>query len=214
MLDWYLQAIRRTKPKNGRHEHVLEPIYNFCSALVKFLYQGKMDASTVLVFLNKEKSLQQASSLKQQEDGDSDVVYMGSSADTMSAVPQEQRPAPSSAINRVSNELKMHSAHLPDDTANAYNSIFKRITEIRAADSKGWHHRPVYRVSQDKKKKADSILNMPIRLPGCTIMCTIKPKKPNPTCYSCFRSKEIASTTPTCGSTGLNCKFSLSFSFI
>ncbi|KAG1115147.1 hypothetical protein G6F42_014009 [Rhizopus arrhizus] len=147
VLDWYLQAIRRTKPKNGRHEHVLEPIYNFCSALVKFLYQGKMDASTVLVFLNKEKSLQQASSLKQQEDGDSDVVYMGSSADTMSAVPQEQRPAPSSAINRVSNELKMHSAHLPDDTANAYNSIFKRITEIRAADSKGWHHRPVYRIA-------------------------------------------------------------------
>ncbi|KAK4510606.1 uncharacterized protein ATC70_005037 [Mucor velutinosus] len=155
VLDWYLQAIRRTKLKNGRHEHVLEPIYNFCSALVKFLYQGKIDANTVLEFLNKEQLLQQASSLKQQQqqgEKDPDVVFMGSSADNMAVVPpqeqQQQRPAPStSATDRVLNELAIFSGYLPVDTANAYNSIFKRLVEIRAADSKGLHHRVIYRMA-------------------------------------------------------------------
>ncbi|GAN06215.1 hypothetical protein MAM1_0115c05695 [Mucor ambiguus] len=152
VLDWYLQAIRRTKLKNGRHEHVLEPIYNFCSALVKFLHQGKIDATTVLEFLNKEQLLQQASSLKQQrEEKDSDVVHMGSSVDNMVVVQtqeQQPRPAPSSsATDRVLNELTIFSEHLPNNTANAYNSIFKRLVEIRAADSKGLHHRVIYRMA-------------------------------------------------------------------
>lgn len=44
------------------------------------------------------------------------------------------------------------------------------------------------------------------RWPGCTIMCIIRRTRPNPPCCSCSRSRETASTTPTFGSTGLNCK--------
>ncbi|KAL9554649.1 hypothetical protein MBANPS3_002732 [Mucor bainieri] len=163
VLDWYLQAIRRTKLKNGRHEHVLEPIYNFCSALVKFLHQGKMEAAAVLDFLNKEQLVQQASTLKQQQrqqdDKDPDVVYMGSSTDNMAAVQdqqQQQQPRPAAAsssssssavTDRVLNELIQFSAYLHADRANAYNAIFKRLVQVRAADSKGLHHRVIYRMA-------------------------------------------------------------------
>ncbi|KAI8639579.1 hypothetical protein BD408DRAFT_371457 [Parasitella parasitica] len=139
VLHWYLQAICRTKPKNGRHDHVLEPIYIFYSALVKFLYQGQIDSKTALDFLFKEKSLQGP------EEKDVEVVHVGNHADGVTAVVQEQRPV--SATDKVLNDLKQHSAHLPVDTANAYNAIFKRITDIRTADSKGWHHRPIYRIA-------------------------------------------------------------------
>lgn len=136
------------------------------------MYQGKIDANTALEFLNKEQLLQQASSLKQQqEDKDSDVVYIGSSTDNMAVVPtqeqqqqqqqkQQQRPASSiSATDRVLNELATFSEYLPLDTAKAYNSIFKRLVEIRAADSKGLHHRVIYRVSQGQNE-VDEIANM------------------------------------------------------
>lgn len=47
---------------------------------------------------------------------------------------------------------------------------------------------------------------MPARWPGCTIMCIIRRTRPNPPCCSCSRSRATASTMPTFGSTGLNCK--------
>ncbi|CEP09034.1 hypothetical protein, partial, partial [Parasitella parasitica] len=139
VLYWYLQAICRTKPKNGRHDHVLEPVYIFYSALVKFLYRGKIDAKTALDFLFKEKSLQEP------EEKDPNVVHASNLVEGNIATAQEQRPV--SATDRLLNDLKRHSAYLPVDTANAYNAIFKRITDIRAADSKGWHHRPIYRIA-------------------------------------------------------------------
>lgn len=137
-----MQAIRRTKSKNGRHDHVIEPIYIFCSALVKFFYRGKIDAKTVQEYLSKEKSLQQ-------QEVDPDVVYIGSSNADDATTSQEQQQ-PNSAADKLLSGLNQYTAHLPVDTANAYNAIFNRIAEIRVADSKGWHHRPIYRVCANK----------------------------------------------------------------
>jgi hypothetical protein len=136
VLNWYLQAIRRAKSKNEGHDYVLEPIYIFCSALVKYLYAGKLDAKSVMEFLDKEKDLQKNNV---DDNADQEIIYLGNNVDNVNS----DQASPS---NFLMSELNQQTQHLPMDTANAYNAIFKRITDIRATDIKGWHHRPVYRV--------------------------------------------------------------------
>lgn len=132
-----MQAIRRTKFKNGRHNHVLEPIYIFCSALVKYLYAGKLDAKSVTKFLANERDLQNSST---DQDANQEVIYLGSNVDHSSS----DQVSPN---NLLLTELNQQTAHLPVDTAKAYNAILLRLTDIKTEDVKGWHHRPVYRVS-------------------------------------------------------------------
>lgn len=135
MYNWYLQAITRAKSKKSKHEHVLEPIYVLCSALVKNLYQGKIDAKSVEQILANEKEI---GNRKTESASDDDVIYVGSSTDL---------PNNDATNIQILKELTQYSQHLPPETANAYKAIFARITEIRNADTKGLHHRPVYRVT-------------------------------------------------------------------
>lgn len=123
MYHWYLQAIKQAK--NSKFDKVLEPIYIFCSTLVKNLYRGKLDAKSVELLLANEKEINTESA------SEDDIIYMGSSTDI--------EP-------NVAKELSQYSQHLSPDIANAYHAIFQRIMDIRNADTKGWHHRPVYRV--------------------------------------------------------------------
>jgi hypothetical protein len=105
---------------------------------VKYLYAGKLDAKSVIEFLDKERELQKKSI---DNNTDQEVVYLGSNV-----VDNSTHDQAASSSNLLMSELSQKTTHLPTDTANAYNAIFKRITDIKAADNKGWHHRPVYRV--------------------------------------------------------------------
>lgn len=116
----------------------LEPIYIFCSFLAKDLYHGRLEPKTVEQLLANEKEI---STKKTDATSDDEVIYVGSSMDMMNSYDTQ------SPNNQVLKELNQYTGHLPAETARAYNGIFQRITDIRTADTKGWHHRPVYRVT-------------------------------------------------------------------
>lgn len=67
------------------------------------------------------------------QDPDQDVIFVGTSTDI----------ANSATLPR----LPPQSAHLPLETAHAYNAVFQRLLEIRGVDSKSWQHRAIYRVN-------------------------------------------------------------------
>ncbi|CEG84794.1 hypothetical protein RMATCC62417_18548 [Rhizopus microsporus] len=52
-------------------------------------------------------------------------------------------------INSVENHGLIESAagYMPLDVASAYSAILKRLVDITHADTKNWHHRPVYRIA-------------------------------------------------------------------
>lgn len=85
--------------------------------------------------LANERALHQSPIIN--EDADQEVVILGSTLDL-------KNTEKSSALLQ---ELQSQSSHLPIETANAYNLIFQRLSEIRGIDSKNWQHRAIYRVS-------------------------------------------------------------------
>jgi hypothetical protein len=97
---------------------------------VKDLYHGRLDPRSVEGLLNE------ISHKKLGTSSDYDVVASSSA-----------EAANGESNNQILKELHQYTQHLPIETANAYNMIFIRITDIKNADAKGWQHRPVYRVS-------------------------------------------------------------------
>ncbi|KAI7893343.1 uncharacterized protein EV154DRAFT_501727 [Mucor mucedo] len=135
VLEWYLQAIRRTNSKQGKHDQDLESIYIFCSYLVKYFYQGKLEAADVQEFLARERALhhvQTKDNVAEQE-----VVFLENSTDAVIA----------ENSSLLSKELKLQSGYLSEESANAYNAIFLRLSEMRIADNKSWQHRTIYRIA-------------------------------------------------------------------
>lgn len=53
-------------------------------------------------------------------------------------------------INSVENHGLIENAagYMPLDVASAYSAILKRLVDITHADTKNWHHRPIYRVRE------------------------------------------------------------------
>lgn len=132
----YLQAIRRTNSKQGKHDQDLESIYIFCSYLVKYFYQGKLEAADVQEFLARERALHHVQT--KENVAEQEVVYLGSNIGT--------NIAENSSL--LLKELKLQSGHLLEESADAYNAIFLRLSEMRIADNKSWQHRTIYRVSK------------------------------------------------------------------
>lgn len=136
VLDWYLQAVRRTNSKQGKHDQDIEPIYIFCSYLVKYFHQGKLEAIDVHELLASERALH---NVQPMEDGtEQEVVFLGSSTDNSIA----------EKSSLLLQELKPQTCHLPLETARAYNAVFLRLSEMRITDNKSWQHRTIYRVSK------------------------------------------------------------------
>ncbi|KAI9478245.1 MAG: hypothetical protein EXX96DRAFT_570148 [Benjaminiella poitrasii] len=137
VLDWYLQAIRKIKAKNGRYDHALEPIYLFYSALVKYLCKGELDTKTVEELLVNEKTLNVRT---QEENSDQDVIYLASNTESTQ---KDLNSMPSQLMA----DLSRDTTHLTSEMANVYTTILQRLIGIRAADSKGVHHRVTYRLA-------------------------------------------------------------------
>lgn len=125
-----MQAIKRTKFRKSKQDQQFEPIYIFCSYLVKYLHDGKLEAKDVLELLANEKALHKSPLTVQ--DSDPDIVFVGTGADITNST--------------ISQELLSQSTHLSGETAHAYNAVFERLLEIRGVDSKNWQHRAIYRV--------------------------------------------------------------------
>jgi hypothetical protein len=95
-----------------------------------------LEAKDVIELLENEKALHKSPNTE--EEADQEVMILGSSSDIKNA-------GKSSAVLQ---ELLSQLSHLPIETANAYNLVFQRLSEIRGVDSKNWQHRAIYRVSR------------------------------------------------------------------
>lgn len=115
MLGWYIKAIQESKKEHTR-DLLIEPVYIFCAAIVKYLYRGKITTPVAIEFLCKER---QVSQLSTENNGsyvfDHDLLQNG-------------------------------RERLPPDVVKAYQLVFKRLLDLVNSDTKGWQHRPVYRV--------------------------------------------------------------------
>lgn len=131
--------------------------------MVKYFYQGKLEAADVQEFLARERALhnvQTKDNVAEQE-----VVFLGNSTDA--------GIAENSSL--LSKELKLQSGYLSEESANAYNAIFLRLSEMRIADNKSWQHRTIYRVSHSPASSLHIVvltLNCfhNFRLHGCIII--------------------------------------------
>lgn len=50
VLAWFQEASRKTPARAGQHggpEKILEPDYQLCASLLKYLYEGKIDVSHI-----------------------------------------------------------------------------------------------------------------------------------------------------------------------
>ncbi|CAO3660434.1 unnamed protein product [Rhizopus stolonifer] len=116
VLGWYIKAIQESKKEHPR-DLLIEPVYIFCAAIVKYLYRGKITATVAIEFLCKER---QVSQLSTEINGsyvfDHDLLQNG-------------------------------RERLPPDVLKAYQLVFKRLLDLVNSDTKGWQHRPVYRLA-------------------------------------------------------------------
>jgi hypothetical protein len=139
----YLQAIKRDlHQQQGDHDIDLEPLYTLCTALVKYLYNGKIEAAVVQECLEKEKELYNQRVKENSEtvvNAEVHPINNGSKPMDGVAIVNDDTTARESPF--------VYSMHLPNDAACAYNGIFDRLSELRKMDKKKWHHRIVYRVS-------------------------------------------------------------------
>jgi hypothetical protein len=133
-----LKAISRTSQKSGKHEQDFDPIYNFCSYLVKYFYQGKLQPEDVGDLLAAESILHKNPT----NEADQDIIFLGSNNDRTFA----------EKSSSLFEELNQHVGHLHADCALMYNAIFVKLSEMRVNDNKNSQHRTIYRVSRRKKK--------------------------------------------------------------
>lgn len=133
-----MKAISRTSAKAGKHEQDFDPIYIFCSYLVKYFYQGKLQTKDVAELLAAESALYK----DPLNAADQDIIFLGSSNDRTFA----------EKSSTLLEELNQHTGYLPADCALMYNAIFIKLSEMRVNDSKNSQHRTIYRVS-DKKNR-------------------------------------------------------------
>ncbi|KAI7905962.1 uncharacterized protein BX663DRAFT_483630 [Cokeromyces recurvatus] len=137
VLDWYLQAICRVKAKNRKSDCPLEPFYLFYSSLLKYLYKNELNVEIAEELLAKEKIL---NTKKQEDNSNQDVTNIENSTN----ITEKEI---NSMNNQILIDLSQDTMHLSSDIANIYNSIHQRLIDIRAADSKGVHHRVTYRLA-------------------------------------------------------------------
>ncbi|KAI8080754.1 uncharacterized protein B0P05DRAFT_72267 [Gilbertella persicaria] len=132
VLSWYLKSVSCTKFKNERKEQ--ESVYVFYSALVKYLYQGKIDAQTVESYISAEHSLKKANTTNVDQGIDQNIFeptyHEGSLNNNQLMIPTTNL-----------------AIHLPSDVAHAYDLILQRLMSIRSIDSKTWFHNAIYRIA-------------------------------------------------------------------
>ncbi|CEI91811.1 hypothetical protein RMCBS344292_06089 [Rhizopus microsporus] len=128
VLDWFIYAIRLGGHNEGSKEGPLEPVYILCSYLTKYLYQQKISTSLVMEYLRMEADIRAAQ---------------------MTNGPPEELGMNTFHINSVENHGLIENAagYMPLDVASAYSAILKRLVDITHADTKNWHHRPIYRIA-------------------------------------------------------------------
>lgn len=126
-----MHAIRLGWHNEGTKDGPLEPVYLLCSYLTKYLYQQKISANLVMEYLQIEASIRAA----QTANGPSEEPEMN----TLHTNSLEDHDMIESA-----------AAYMPLDVATAYSAILKRLVNIANTDTKNWHHRPVYRVKQER----------------------------------------------------------------
>ncbi|KAI9260891.1 hypothetical protein EDC94DRAFT_610142 [Helicostylum pulchrum] len=133
VLEWYMKAISRASSKSGKHELDFDPIYIFCSYLVKYFYQGKLQTKDVEELLAAESLLHK----NPHNAADQDIIFLGSSNDRTFA----------DKCSTLFEELDQQTGHLPADCALMYNAIFIKLSEMRVNDSKNSQHRTIYRMA-------------------------------------------------------------------
>ncbi|KAI8985349.1 hypothetical protein BDB01DRAFT_787727 [Pilobolus umbonatus] len=123
-IDWFLESIRRAIRQQQSEDTLIESAYMLYSALVKYLYESKIEPEVVEDYIRKEKASHKT---------DHPDIHAGEHPGDMPMHLSYQLESASEA-NGVLN-IK----------AKAYRLILDRLEELKRMDKKNWHHRPIYR---------------------------------------------------------------------
>ncbi|KAI8378602.1 hypothetical protein BD560DRAFT_389864 [Blakeslea trispora] len=132
-LEWYLKLISRVRRTNERKDQ--EPVYVLYSALVKYLFQNKINVETALYYIFAERSIHSKKNPTNKSISDPATSESNNCPDRKTST------------NIWATELKQYTSHLSPDIAHVYNTIFQRLMDIRSADAKMPYHNAVYRIA-------------------------------------------------------------------
>ncbi|KAI8145939.1 hypothetical protein BJV82DRAFT_29849 [Fennellomyces sp. T-0311] len=138
VLGWYREAVQKSPAKSGSHgnqEKILEPQYKLYSALVKYLYEGKIQPSDVSNYLDNWPSEQPPVETAYQQQQPSAIGDTGLTINSDGLVVPSQ-----SMLSEVTPAQRPHGTG-----SDPYDTIYSRLEEVRRSDKRKWHHRPIYR---------------------------------------------------------------------
>ncbi|KAL1925672.1 uncharacterized protein VTP21DRAFT_555 [Calcarisporiella thermophila] len=124
--------INANRERDKEKDRVLEPVYKVVSLLAKSLFRKSISVDEVLKAINHEifNSFQTRH-----------VTGYSNDQETMTQSQQVLMEHSSTGESERFTSVVGVSA----EELSAYNAILNRLLQIRAADKKKWHHRPVYR---------------------------------------------------------------------